>query len=390
MSLRLQGPNWFQTLQYSALNEVIPVGDLTRPKWLWGMLLEFKGRVTVAGGPTGATLAECPFSLLNYVRIEGQHKTLGQGQCVYLRGPSINAHVNQYGRGRAVSGFYPAALGPNIAGGLATGSYDFDLFYLIPFPPQGIPLSQQSLFMLKTDDWRTLQIHASFGDSSALFHNLGGSTVTFSAYGSAGGSPTLDINTIEPQLGSFRNSIQPALVWKTWQDVTTPMTASNLADGLLAELSIGKRYRGLTFKQGVLDPGRSAGVVVFASSGLYDPNPGLAVAFAGQSANGLTRPLVKLDQNLIRNPHNWLTEKEWTGFAEGVTQVPGYGLIEFCEGGDIRTVFPAHRLTSANKFELRGDVVVVANQQGELIEEQIEGNPVYLDKSGAQRTFFSE
>ena len=389
MSLRLQGPNWFQVLQYSALNEVMPVGDLTRPKWLWGLLLELKGRVTVATASTGATLAECPFSLLNYVRIEGQHKTLGQRQFFYLRGPSINAHVNQYGRGRSISGSFPAALGPNQAS-LAVGSYDFDLFYMIPFPPQGIPLSQQSLFMLKTDDWRTLQIHVSFGDSTSLFHTTAGSVVTFSSYGSAGGTPTLDIATIEPQLGSFRNSIQPALVWKTWQDVTTPMTASNLTDGLLAELSIGKRYRGLTFKQGVLDTARSAGVVAFAQNGLYDPNPGLTAAFTGQSANGLSRPLVKLDQNLIRNPHDTLMAKEWTAYAEGVSQVPGYTLIEFCEGGDIRTIFPAHRLTSANKFELRGDVTVVANQQGELIEEQIEGNPVYVDRQGNQRTFFSE
>jgi len=280
------------------------------------------------------------------------------------------------------------------------------LFYVIPFVPLGIPLAQQALFMLKTDDWRTLQIHPAFGDTTSLFATTAGSTVVFTGFGGVGTTPTLDINTIEPQLGSFRNSIQPALCWRTWQDLTTPLTATNLSDGLLAELSIGKRYRVFLLKQGLIQTARSAGVTVWAQNGLYDSvvsAPGnlndISVVQSGaqatalvqnMSANGITRPLVKLDQNLIRNPHNFETQKEWTEFAEGMEQQSGYDLVDFCEGGDVRTVFPAHRLTSANKFELRGDVTAVANQQGEIIEEQIEGNPVYVDRSGAQRTFFAE
>ncbi|MHB8613954.1 MAG: hypothetical protein ACYDAL_16255 [Candidatus Dormibacteraceae bacterium] len=375
MSLRLQGPNFFQDLSITTLNqEYIPVGDLTRPKWLWGLLCELKGRVAVSVAATGAVLAEAPQSLVNWIRVEGIHKVLGQRTIFYMRGPTSIQFANAYGRGRALT-LTNGGIVPNAAN-TAIGNYDFDIAFLVPFAPQGIPLNQQALFMLKTEDWKTLQVRVSIGDSTAIWNSTAGSTITFSAFGSATGSPIFSINTIEPQLGSFRNSINPALVQRVWQDITTPFTASTLTDGLLAQLSVGLRYRGFLFKQGTLATARSGGVTVFAQNGLVDTI--------------LTRPLVKLDQSLIRNPKNTFAAKEWTGFALAFSQPTGYGLMEFAEGGDIRTLFPAHRLTTANKFEFRGDVAAAANQQGELVEERIEGNPTYQDRQGNVRSLFVE
>jgi hypothetical protein len=375
MSLRLQGPNFFQDLTVNNLNqEYIPNGDLTRPKWLWGLLLELKGRVAVTVAITGAVLAEAPQSLINWIRIEGIHKVLGNRTIFYMRGPTSIAFLNAYGRGRNLT-LNNGGIVPNAAS-TAIGNYDFDIAFLIAFPPQGIPLNQQALFMLKTEDWKTLQIRVSVGDSTAIWQTTAGSTITFSAFGSATGSPIVSINTIEPQLGSFRNSINPALVQRTWQDITTPFTATTGVDLLLVQLSVGLRHRAVFFKQGTLATARSGGVVVFAQNGLVD--------------TVLTRPLIKLDQALIRNPKNTFAAKEWTGFALAASQPTGYGLEEFVEGGDIRTVFPAHRLTTANKFEFRGDVAAAANQQGELVEERVEGNPTYTDRSGNVRALFVE
>lgn len=374
MSLRLQGPNFFQNLTFAQNTEVIPVGDLTRPKWLWGLLCEFKGRVAVATAAATNVLAEAPQSLINYIKVEGQHKTLGNRTIFYLRGPSAMQLVNLYGRGRTLT-LNNGGIVPNAAN-LAVGNYDFDMAFIIPFPPQGIPLSQQAMFMLKTEDWKTLQIRVAFGDPTALVTTIGTAVFSFSAFGSATGSPVFTINTIEPQLGSFRNSINPALVRRSWQDVTTPLTAASGTDLLLAPLTTGYRYRAATFKQMTVATARSAGVVVAAQNGLSD---GL-----------VTRELVKLDQALIRNPFNTFAAKEWTGYASEFSQPTGYALTEFCEGGDIRTAFPAHRLTPSNRFEFRGDVVAAANQQGELIEEYIEGNPSYLDREGKPRVLFVE
>lgn len=373
MSLRLQGPNFFQDLVLNNTNtEFIPVGDLTRPKWMWGLLCELKGRLTITVAAGLVANAEAPQSLINYIKVDGIHKVLGQRTIFYERGPSVIASANMYGRGRNLTlvngGIVPGAANT------AIGTYDFDIAFLIPFPPQGLPLNQQALFMLKTEDWKQLQIRVSFGDATALFGNLNGGTYTFSGFGGVGAAPIFSINTIEPQLGSFRNSINPALVQRTWQDITTPMTASNLNDGLLAQLSVGLRHRGLIFKQGVLRTGASGGVTAFAT---------LADTL-------ITRPLVKLDQALIRNPKNTFASKEWTGWAQAASQPPGYGLVEFAEGGDIRTVFPAHKLTTANKFEFRGDVTAAANQQGELIEERIEGNPTWVNRAGQTQTLFLE
>ncbi len=375
MSLRLQGPNFFQDLVLSNTNqEYLPVGDLTRPKWMWGLLCELKGRLQISVAAGLNALNEAPQSLINYIKVEGIHKVLGQRTIFYMRGPSCIAHANMYGRGRSLT-LNNGGIVPNAAS-TAIGNYDFDIAYLIPFPPQGIPLSQQAMFMLKTEDWKQLQIRVSFADATALFANLNGGTYAFHAFGSSTGSPVFSINTIEPQLGSFRNSINPALVQRTWQDITTPFTASTLSDGLLAQLSVGLRHRGFVLKQGTIQTGTSSGVVAFGQNGLSD--------------SIVTRPLVKLDQALIRNPKNTFAAKEWTGWAQAATQPTGYALHEFAEGGDIRTVFPAHKLTTANKFELRGDVTAGANQQGEVIEERIEGNPTYVDGQGNTKTLFLE
>jgi hypothetical protein len=375
MSLRLQGPNFFQDLVLNQTNtEFIPVGDLTRPKWMWGLLCELKGRLSIATAAALNATAEAPQSLINYIKVDGIHKVLGQRTIFYERGPSCIASANMYGRGRALT-LVNGGIVPNAAS-TAIGNYDFDIAYLIPFPPQGIPLNQQALFMLKTEDWKQLQIRISFGDATALFGNLNGAAFTFTGFGGVGSSPIFSINTIEPQLGSFRNSINPALVTRTWQDVTTPFTASSLTDGLLAQLSVGLRHRGMILKTGTIRTGASGGVTVFAQNGLSD-----AV---------VTRPLVKLDQALIRNPKNTFAAKEWTGWAQAATQPTGYSLHEFAEGGDIRTVFPAHKLTTANKFEMRGDVTAAANQQGELIEERIEGNPTWVNRQGQTQTLFLE
>jgi hypothetical protein len=375
MSLRLQGPNFFQDLTLNNTNtEYIPVGDLTRPKWMWGLLCELKGRLTVSVASGLLVTAEAPQSLINYIKVDGIHKVLGQRTIFYERGPSIIATANMYGRGRNLT-LVNGGIVPNAAT-LPAASYDFDIAFLIPFPPQGIPLNQQALFMLKTEDWKQLQIRVSFGDATALVGTLNGATYTFSGFGGVGANPIFSINTIEPQLGSFRNSINPALVQRTWQDITTPLTASTLTDGLLAQLSVGLRHRGLVFKQGTIRTGASGGVTVFAQNGLVDTI--------------ITRPLVKLDQALIRNPKNTFASKEWTGWAQAATQPAGYGLVEFAEGGDIRTLFPAHKLTTANKFEFRGDVTAAANQQGELIEERIEGNPTWVNRAGQTQTLFLE
>jgi hypothetical protein len=53
----------------------------------------------------------------------------------------------------------------------------------------------------------------------------------------------------------------------------------------------------------------------------------------------------------------------------------GYSTLEFCEGHDLNTVFRGDMLNRSNKLQLAGDVTAASNQQGEIVEEMLEGEP---------------
>ncbi len=61
------------------------------------------------------------------------------------------------------------------------------------------------------------------------------------------------------------------------------------------------------------------------------------------------------------------------GAASGVDT--GYIPLEFIEGHDLNTAFRGDMLNRSNKLQLAGDVTVAANQQGEIVEEMLEGEP---------------
>jgi hypothetical protein len=49
--------------------------------------------------------------------------------------------------------------------------------------------------------------------------------------------------------------------------------------------------------------------------------------------------------------------------------------LDFIEGRDLNTAFRGDMLNRSNKLQLSGDVTVAANQQGEVVEEMLEGEP---------------
>lgn len=353
--LRNQGPEFFEDLPFTALvGDVTPKRELPHDKWLLGLHLMWEGRVGVTVAAPGAVLTEAPQSIIERIRVEGQHNRLGQRDFYNLRGATAYAYANVYGGGRNLS----VTSSPALAN--AIGNYDIRAHYLIWFPPEQIPLSQQIAHAIRGDDWKTLNMHISFGDRTSLFNAATG-TVAFTAFGSATGAPRLSVHMIRPLLGNARDAIRPALVRRQFQELTTVFTQTNLTDGFIAKLEVGKKYRSALIKAGVRATAAppSAGVNVFVSL----------------SDDIVARPKIALDGKNIRDAISNYVMKEFYAYAFRASLPAGYTLLDFVDGGDIRTIFPAQGLGVSNRFELRGDVVVAANQQGELVETLIEGEP---------------
>lgn len=344
-------PEPFEDIPFTVLTEQTTVREIPKEKWISGFLLEFEGRVTVTVADAGPVHPEAPQSLIELIRLEGQHKSLGQREIFRLRGSTAVEYANIYAGGRALS------LND---GGLdgAVASYDFRIFYMVSATLEALSPAQQVFYMLKGDDWRTLSLRLSFGDRSSLFDAATG-TVAFTAFGSATGAPRVRVHLLRPLMRNARNAIIPAIVHRSFRELTGVMTASNLTDAFIAELNIGKLYRSLLIKTGVIATTAppSAGVNVFASL----------------SDDIMTRPKLKLDGKIIRDAFDWRASKEYSAWAYNRTQRVGYHLYDFAEQHDIAQAFPAQGLTRDRRFELHGDLTAAANQRAELIETEIEG-----------------
>jgi hypothetical protein len=153
--------------------------------------------------------------------------------------------------------------------------------------------------------------------------------------------------------------------------LTTVLTSASFTDSVLQDLSVGFKVAGYLVKTGINTTTSTGGVLSFSS---------LSDAI-------FTRPKIKLDNVVIKDAVSPLTARAYSllefGFGGTAGAAPGaasgadtgYQALEFCEGHDLNTAFRGDMLNRSNKLQLAGDVTVAANQQGEIIEELLEGEP---------------
>jgi hypothetical protein len=389
MSLQIQGPEWFEDVPITVPpvpQELVTQKELRKNKFIWGLLVEVSFHVRAAtGAATPLTYSsEFPLGIIDRWRIEGNRIGYGVREfmnvsantfwnfvnCFSLRPQSIYISFN----GGKNFLFNPNSLVlgeatlPVIASS-TNNDYDVRCVYLLPFSVLGKPIAQQSLFMLKGDEWETLNFHFTYADQTGLFDNLTGTTFTFGAVGSGSGAvagtPLVRVHLLRPNMGPSRNAFSPGLVWRTFQaggTLNSILQTSNLTDGLIARLSVTpNKYIRFFLKTG--------------TKPVSAQTAGVNSHIEGLSDSIVTRPKVKVSGKLVRNPIDNFTAKEWVQVAHGAPSGgPGYFLQDFCELGDINTYFSTSGLTK-DDFTLEGDLTSGANQIGELLEERIEGAP---------------
>lgn len=387
MGLQLSGPAWFEDVAIPVNagvvtpQELTPQKQLWDDKYIWGLLLEVYAHVRAAtGAATPLTYNdEFPLGFIDRVRTEGEWvpsgRSKGQREFLNLSGPTLVQYVNHFSP-RVLEAQYSfnggaltqatgtsAPTKPTLASS-ANNDFDFRFVILIPFPPLGIPIEQQALFMLRGPDWKNLYQHFTIADASGLFDHRTGTTFTFGAYGSGSGAvagnPLVRVSMIRPNMQSMRNAINPALVWRTFQQssLNSVLQGSTVSDALIARLSVTPNmYNRFLLKTGV----KPSDI----------PTSGVNAVINGLSDSEVTRPLVKKNGAVVRNPKSTFASKAWINFAHATDNLTGYYLQDFLESGDANTFFDTSKLTK-DTFTLEGDVTGAANQIGELMEERVE------------------
>jgi hypothetical protein len=327
-------------------------GVLETDRDLCGLLLEVEGRDAIAVAAMASENADSPYSIVDEVRVHGISKIRKKEEWFYvLRGPDIRE------KALLETGRAPFSTG---AIGVAIGSKDFRFHLPLCFWPQGddIPVLVKSQYVLPCRDFDSLVCEVKWADGISFGPNGAGTTHTFTAFGSAAGSPRARIHGIYAQWGSEGRTFQPGQIWRSYKDNASADLAVNQTDYRLLNLLTGNLLRSLLIKTGTL-------AAVTAGNRAY----------ATRINTILGRIALNIGTNKIAmSASDFLTLQE---YAAGMTRVAadaGFGLYDFCGEGDLSTAYPEPANADADFF-LKADVVGAASQAATVIFEEIRVPP---------------
>lgn len=365
---RNQGPEKFFDQPFAALTAPMIPKNLNLARPCERIHLVWRGRVTIGVANYAAVAAEAPQTILQSVRITGTHRRYGSLIPVDITGAwafALSRLTRERGCSLYINGVRQPELNVPLAQVGATfgnvGAYDLEIHYDIPVGPILPPNSKLAVipFMWTAPDWAdTMQIQPFFGDATSFGTPGVGTTVAFSAFGGAGGVPTLSIFQNYEILGPLANAIAPAIVIRSSRGVGAPAQTTNNAVRLT--LLQKQRTTNIFFKAGQLLAGSSAGVSVFGAmdDALLD----------------FTQPIV--DNKPIRNNQSNLASKEYLGYAFATVIPGGYNGFTFDDSMNPLTFYRGDQIPGGSTFELDANVLKTnVLGQVEVLQEQVIGDP---------------
>lgn len=366
---RNQGPELFFQQTFNTLQSpIIPKAlNVNRP---WQTLhIVWRGRVAIAVADYTAVAAEAPATIIQRIRLTGTHSRFGSLTPLDISGATAFAWARLF-RWRGSSDYINGVRqpDPDVPYGMVgatfgnIGTYDLEIHYDIPLVPVlGIGSKVSTTpFMFMDKDWGdTLQLQLFFGDQTSFGTPAGGTTTTFTAFGSGAGSPLVSIFQNFELLGPLANSVSPGVVIRSEQTITAPLAA--VANNVRLILLQKQKTTNIVVKTGTLLTGSSGGVSVFGA--LLD------------TTLDLTQPVV--DNKPIRNNFNNFAAKEYAGFAFNTILPGGYLNFTFVDSQNPLTYYRGDLLAGASTFELDTNVILApANSAASIVQEQVIGEPV--------------
>jgi hypothetical protein len=384
---RDQGPEFEQTLPFtptgaSGAAQVSTPTSLRTDRKVRFFDFHWRGRITNnATAPTYRTntlLGTPLFSLVQQFTLRGQHLRYGSQTPIIMRG-EFAAEWMAIMNPNYVPRFSNSVNGGAIIQGAAlsnTASATNDVDWVLPIPmfPYDESPSDQTFYSLHGPDWPgNLYFDVIFADSTAL----GAASATpsvFSSFGSGAGSPSMDILSERPLVSKdIASKIRPGVVFRVqnFSQPTTAVSTGAASSGIkLGDLTVGKDTTRILFKAGTAQAGTTAGVVVYASL----------------SDSIVTRIFFSMDNRQLRfqNANADSTMQDYMGRMYGRSIPVGYKMLDLISGigtgtANPKASFQSSQLTAARKFEVDGDVSLVAGTQiAEFAQEMILGRPALL------------
>jgi hypothetical protein len=379
---RDQGPEVEQSLLWANTTVLTTPTSLRTDRKISFFDIHLRGRITIGAGTvtfrTGPSLlgGSPLFALLQQITIRGQHFRYGSQTPIQVTGETAAEYMAlvypNYNPTFSVSINGGALVKSGPLSGTIAATNDFDIVLPIALYPPDISGGDVPFYCLHGPDWAgNLYMDIKTADVTALGATLAsianGGTVT--AFGSAAGSGSVEINSERPLISKdFMSKIRPAIMFRVSNAQQPTATVSGVSgSGLkLADLTVGKDTTRIFLKVGTALAATSGGVTTFAS-------------LSDQIA---TRTTFAMDVRTLRfqGPNGDSVLQDYLGRKYGRVVPAGYRIMEFVSTmgpapANPKAAFPSSKLTAARKFELDADVTAAGNQIAEVVQEMLLGRP---------------
>jgi hypothetical protein len=371
--------------QGTVINIAAGAVDLSTP--LLGMQFVLKGRMTVGVAAITALTPESFLNLLNRIDIFGQHKILQSDTHPFVMDGAVWAGIMTQHKRRGFKINVSKAGGANIldpcpstpyggpfAAGAAGGvgfdgtvnTFDFIVDLSVFFYPLGVSDVFKAGFMYRSEEWGdSLQIQITPGgqpNASANAGSLGLSgattTVSFTAYQSATGNPTLDIYALPVIQGATTGLpalTVPGLVIRSTSPRTSQVQSAG-TDTQIAQLQKRKTSR------------------VYLKAGISTSPP----TFTSLSDTLVSKVGLQVGTDKFpRNKVDWFTWKHdaQDNYPEAADGVTGYATLDFLQHRSPFGAYAGDNIDAGSTFYLIGDSPGVANGLLLVVQEQILREP---------------
>lgn len=369
---RAQGPELFAN-QNTPLTSptTLTFNQLTMGRPLESIMVVVSFRAVIAVADYTAGVPEAPQNIIDRITVKGNHRQWGNQTPIDITGASAFVNPRLYqsmgndliiGTTRSDDPGIPFVQTTGMTTG-AQGTYDVRACYEIPMGLQlGSSPSAKAAnipFLWRPEDWGTsLNLTLAMGDKTSFGTPAATTTVTFTAFGSASGTPLVEVFLNYSLMGAYAN-MPGGLVIRNEYLASPALTATGGSQqvGQLLQKQITSN---LILKIGETLTGTSGGVNIYGSL----------------SDVALDATQVRLDNKYIRNLGRNYATKNFYSRMFNTIQPQGYLLISFVDGGNPLLALRADEFSDGANFRMVSDVnVASANRRVQVMQEQIFGGP---------------
>lgn len=366
---RFQSPElwWTQTQSLAAPITVAVPRQMPLNRPAESILIKLTGRITVANANMTAVAPEAIQNLIQLINLNGSHRKYGNLTPVRMTGATMFQWLADFqatGNDLLINGVRAATPGRPLTSPFLgmVGTYDFVCTWNIPLGPiMGIGQSTKrdlSAFLFQANDWGdSLTLQLTFGDASALGTPTTAGDVTFSAFGSAAGSPTFTVAVNYSIMGDFAAQFETGVIVRQEQTFTSFVAAAT-------RQRISQLQKQITpnvlVKSGTSLAGTSAQVTTYAT--LSDVQ--------------LENTQIMVDNKPLKWNQDNLLLKSYVDRMFNNVVPEGYLLIPFVEAQNPLLAYRGDGLAGGSLFELQSDILTTnAANLVSLTQEMAYGGP---------------